>query len=364
MDNGRGSVMRERVGISRNCSFAPQPIGTRRHIIRSSRRWLSHCACAAVAVAMLACSGGEETEGAGANGGANRAEGGSNASAGSMGRAGAGASGAQASTDNPGGIGAERDAGEDGARDRDAGSGLSGSGGAGSTTATRGDCAPATFSELFVTCRSNADCASTETCAPEVPPPPQCGSPCSGCVPRCTSDSECQGGICVSSAQFPQLNTCAPSCTSAGCPSGYSCESDGRCKPEACGAGYSCPTATRCNADAPNADLHGCEPIPCDEPGGAACVAPAVCTRDAPRQAAGELGCAFVPCDDPRHPGCGVNMRCDAAMGSGEAACTRKSCTSDQDCDCGACIDRGGLGRLCYDHVGACINSRPLACPP
>jgi hypothetical protein len=63
-------------------------------------------------------------------------------------------------------------------------------------------------------------------------------------------------------------------------------------------------------------------------------------------------GCGPLRCD---HGGasCPVNEVCDPAAGG--TGCRRKTCTSDRDCDCGACIQGG-----CYNHFWICS---PLQSP-
>ncbi|HKU39363.1 MAG TPA: hypothetical protein VJR89_14495 [Polyangiales bacterium] len=234
--------------------------------------------------------------------------------------------------------------------------------------AGKGDCAPPSFPQTSRTCRADRDCTTGASCAPELPPAPQCGSPCPGCVTnRCTTDADCVHGVCEPSKEFPGLSIqhCAPHCRDTGCAPGDRCASDGRCKPVRCTDGFSCGEHMRCSAGSASADAHGCEPIPCDEAGGAACAAPAVCTRAQPRTPVTPSGCALVPCADPRHPGCEPNMRCQPELElEGSYGCARMKCQRDADCDCGACIVRTGSEGYCYDHVGICVPQGTLNCPP
>lgn len=156
-----------------------------------------------------------------------------------------------------------------------------------------------------------------------------------------------------------------PSCAGVGCRSGARCEPDGRCRPVPCAEGFACPEHTRCTSSA-LADANGCEQIACDEPGGVECAPPAVCTSELPRMAVTGRGCALVPCQDPRHPGCETNTRCRPELESPNAfGCTRIACRSDEDCDCGACLVHAGTGEgSCYDHVGVCVASYTMTCPP
>ena len=129
-----------------------------------------------------------------------------------------------------------------------------------------------------------------------------------------------------------------------------------------CAEGFTCPEHMRCTSSA-FADANGCEQIACDEPDGIECVAPAVCTSEPPRMPFTGLGCALVPCQDPRHPGCEINTRCKPELESPTFGCTRLSCRSDADCDCGACLFRSGSSEgLCYDHIGMCVAMQ--TCPP
>jgi hypothetical protein len=86
------------------------------------------------------------------------------------------------------------------------------------------------------------------------------------------------------------------------------------CSPKSCSAdGYVCPTGTGCK-QASGADLHGCKILRCDQ-GGAACP---------------------------------VNYRCDAASTSYNG-CSQLACTTDAQCDCGACVNH-----LCQKRLYQC----------
>ena len=233
-------------------------------------------------------------------------------------------------------------------------------------TAPRVDCVPPSFPEGIKTCHTDQECTGGATCVPEILPPQQCGSPCPGCATdRCMTDADCSGGVCEPSKEFPGIiMQCVPSCADAGCSAGNRCASDGRCRPILCTEGFACAEHMRCSAGSALVDAHGCEPIPCDEPGGAECSAPAVCTSEQPRLATAPHGCALVPCADPRHPGCEPNTHCRPELESqGNYGCARKTCQRDADCDCGACIVRSGSEGLCYDHIGVCVAAGTLSCP-
>ena len=251
--------------------------------------------------------------------------------------------------------------------EKQGGAGEGAAGKAASRSASKADCVAPAFSSSATTCHRDMDCGAGATCQPVEPFPQTCGSPCPGCVTdRCMTDADCANGVCDPSKQFPGLiNQCTPRCSSTSCVTGERCETDGRCRPILCSVGFTCAVHTRCSVGSMLADAHGCEPIACNEPGGAQCAAPSVCTRESPRQPTAANGCAIVPCADPRHPGCAPNTRCRPELeSSGNYGCTRMTCKSDMDCDCGGCIVPSGSDGLCYDHVGVCVPPAVLNCPP
>ena len=215
-------------------------------------------------------------------------------------------------------------------------------------------------------CRSSADCSSTfGTCAAQ--PLSGCGG-CGGPQHACTTDSDCgTGGVRVCEPYV--LNTCCgmlpgtqclPKCTGTSCGAdstcmasghcqptlcgqGYTCASDESCKagadagadvhgcvPKACTDGFACAADQECNAAAAGADTHGCAPLPCSK--GYACPTYWQCGAGSGADA---HGCTPIPCSSSAP--CGVNESCDPTQpGRG---CVDRKCTSDSDCDCGACVE-------------------------
>lgn len=145
-------------------------------------------------------------------------------------------------------------------------------------------------------CRSQADCASAESC---VPPGARraCGI---GCPQErlCERDDECEAGqVCVeyvaSCCLAGEISTrCQPRCDASSCAEGERCDdASGRCEVIPCGTEYACDAHTTCDPSDPDADRHGC---------------------------------------------------------------ARDACTSDADCDGGTCVDR-----LCYEGPGTCEPTVP-----
>jgi hypothetical protein len=153
---------------------------------------------------------------------------------------------------------------------------------------------------------------------------------CSGASDRllCSQSSDCAaGGTCVSSVMgCPQCEyrKCEypppppPKCTQDpdSCGTEARCQSDGTCAALLCTAGYSCLTGSRCNVSSARANEHGCELIPCND------------------------GWA---CDE--------NSRCTAPDDKTSHGCKVMSCTVDDDCDCGYCVNGS-----CLSNLGTCTQ--------
>jgi hypothetical protein len=132
-------------------------------------------------------------------------------------------------------------------------------------------------------------------------------------------------------------------CQPTPCGPGYSCTSDQTCKPgdaaadahgcipKSCTNGFMCAADQECSATAAAADAHGCGPRQCTN--GYACPTWYNCMAGA---GADQHGCTPIPCSSTAP--CGVNESCDPTQpGRG---CGLRACTSDRDCDCGACVER------------------------
>lgn len=172
-----------------------------------------------------------------------------------------------------------------------------------------------------VKCCTSSDCWGAAAC----PLPP---TACTSIADRfqCTVDADCSGGgTCVSNVQgcpqceYRHCEYPPPACTQNpdSCAPGGSCQSDGSCAPLLCTEGFSCPSGSRCSIGSGRADTHGCELTPCDE------------------------GWS-----------CPENTRCTAPTDSGSHGCTFVSCTSDQECDCGYCVNGS-----CAANLGWCSQA-------
>ena len=152
------------------------------------------------------------------------------------------------------------------------------------------------------------------------------------CVPTCP------GHACGADTQCSATGHCLPT----PCNQGYACPLDLACKPgdpsadphgcglKLCTEGFACAAGWMCNQTDPQADVHGCAPAQC--PGAYAYPADMRCAAGAGSDA---HGCVVVPCSATSP--CGENEMCDPAQpGRG---CVAKTCASDSDCDCGACIE-------------------------
>lgn len=186
-------------------------------------------------------------------------------------------------------------------------SAAAGSGGAGTTLpACSGVVPQSNQSEL---CRTSSDCSNGYRCA--APGSPNCaGIPASACQ----TDADCGARqICRADSNPCGGFECVPACSAESCASSEVCGADGRCQALTCGAGYQCPTGSQCNQGI-GADPHGCNVPRCDET-------------------------ASCPEDEV----------CDPTSSTADG-CAPRTCTSDADCDCGACI----LGQ-CEKELFVCV---------
>lgn len=228
--------------------------------------------------------------------------------------------------------------------------GRAGSGGAadsGAPSVCPGSAPPPTG---YRTCRTVADC------------PNQIGGyvcqhdPVGGCgigppPPACYSDGNCTNGqVCLVVAPVGcsgASNHCVPPCTSTSCSTDEVCGTNGHCQPKPCTAGYACPGGTVCGPSRTGADGHGCAPASCSTDG-YACPADYACT---PSPTADAHGCSDVSCT--KGFTCPENFDCNPAS-TALHQCDRRRCTTDANCDCGACIQGA-----CEDRLFVC--SQPPA---
>ena len=237
----------------------------------------------------------------------------------------------------------------------------------------------------YTLCRTTADCIHFGYCSE---------GPYSGCGPvgpllvkhDCQTDSDClatASPICESyvdtnpcASGGPNGTRCVPKCvdTATSCDPGMQCLASGHCQPTPCGQGYPCPMYQVCTPAAATADVHSCSPQLCT--GGFTCAADQECSATsmladvhgcAPKSCsngyscpawwsclagagADPHGCTAIPCSTSAP--CGMNESCDPTLpGRG---CTTRKCTSDTDCDCGACV----LG-YCRSSLWICITAPP-----
>lgn len=201
----------------------------------------------------------------------------------------------------------------------------------------------------YSTCRTQQDCTGGDICSPA----PMSQS-CVGCSLACQSNSDCQPGevcystpcFCPSSPSLTVFRACIPRCTSTSCAADEVCGSDGLCAPEPCTAGYTCPAGQICNplSTAP----HGCDYASCVTDG-YICPSGYVCSTDGGSKDV--HGCVAIPCG-PGAPPCPPNTEC---TGTGDPrGCSSLPCTTDGDCDCGACI----FGH-CSNTLWVCVAPPP-----
>jgi len=186
------------------------------------------------------------------------------------------------------------------------------------SVARPGYCAGASFRpEGVQTCRTHDDCDAGR-CVAELAPEAACADECGEPRRDCATDDDCADGACMPATDpcwCGEGTICIPACTEGSCPEAHRC-AGGRCEPLSCADdGMQCPDGTRCDPSAAVIDPHGCAPILCNEEDGFEC---------GPNQSC--------------HPG---------APGSG---CVVRSCATDDDCDCGACV----LG-TCRQAPGVCV---------
>ncbi len=121
-------------------------------------------------------------------------------------------------------------------------------------------CVMAIVPPTGMACRTMADCISFAACVD--PASPDCG----GAEPppperACEDDSGCAMGQKCVETRLPcasgPSSACVAACTATSCPAGERC-ADGLCEAIPCDAGFSCPANQQCDLSAALADPHGC----------------------------------------------------------------------------------------------------------
>jgi hypothetical protein len=175
-------------------------------------------------------------------------------------------------------------------------------------------------------CKADRDCqVNVEYCQPPGEPLPQCGT------------CESPGRTCVTSGDCPPGAVCAEyrvTCPCTGDATGTRCQS--ACSPD------SCASDERCDADTGVCEARSCR----DD---YVCPDDYLCSPDSTARDVDAHGCAPVRCESGFE--CAPNTGCSAHQpGHG---CEPKGCRSDENCDCGACVNS-----QCASGPGTCQNVR------
>ncbi|MBN2193345.1 MAG: hypothetical protein JW751_11065 [Polyangiaceae bacterium] len=284
----------------------------------------------------VATGGVEDGSGGDENGGA---RGGAGAAGGSIGGGGSGSGATGGAMGGAGGEGGGATGGDgSGATGGIVATGGGSSGGTGNADVCPGVEPP---DPGYPTCRSQADCQASESCRSD---PPTGAGLCGACLPtlvECDSDASCgAGSVCVTNPDPCQCRgqgtLCVPACTEDSCLPTEACAADGHCVPRRCEEGFECPADQLCAPD--RGDEHGCAWAQCDL-GERTCPEGFVCDPGSSL-----TGCRRLLCSEGAT--CPDNHRCP---GDGDS-CTRLSCTSDAECDCGACVNG-----TCMDRPYLCV---------
>jgi hypothetical protein len=246
-------------------------------------------------------------------------------------------------TDVPiGNAGARGSAGADGS------AGSSGRAGGTDANGTLPACPGSTPSAQATACRTSADCPTPSwICGPTYS-----SAGCGVCLPaphECSADGGCTAEqVCLPSASPCNCNgqgtVCGSRCMASSCAAGNSCDPmSGLCEPTPCGAAFTCADGLICAPNRTGADVHGCATAHCATdgyvcPSGYTCAAGPVLDPN---------GCEAVSCVGGAYH-CPSNTDCNRSSSSPHH-CERRSCTSDRNCDCGACIQG-----YCQDQFYVC----------
>ena len=243
------------------------------------------------------------------------------------------------------------------------GGGAGGRGGAGSVRSCPGYIPPS-----GTPCRSTADCLAG-FCTLN-PGPPGCGFQ-SQPMRLCNTDADCTNGFCLPAktkapcATGPDI-VCVARCTATSCAAGERCGTDGHCQIFPCAEGFACPSGWVCAPERTGVDPNGCATASCATDGWT-CGAPHTHCEPSAKKGVDLHGCAPDTCDTGAFtcganqacgaPGdvngchctsdaaCPMNSHCDGTLG----VCLTMACTTDTDCDCGACINK-----ICQPGLWAC----------
>lgn len=301
--------------------------------------------------------GGSSGTGAVSHDAGGRAMGGASGSVGTIGGGAADSSGGSASGGKNGAAGMGGTAGAAGAAGKGGAAGMSGgagvSGGGGVVT-TLPMCPGAPFPSGYPACRTQRDCPGASVC--QLDGVTGCGA-CNPTPYLCQTDANCMNNtVCHWQAIFtpcpcsgqplpPYAKTCAPRCGT--CAAGFTCNaSNGHCEPVSCTAGYACSAGLACVPSRMGADMHGCATALCTSDG-YQCPSAFRCQAGA---SADVHGCSDISCMDGFT--CPKNFDCDPSSQELHH-CKRRACTSDADCDCGACIG------TCQDRLFICSQLAP-----
>lgn len=251
-------------------------------------------------------------------------------------------------------------------------------------------------------CRADSECGTGQVCkkastsgsrALHVAPCP---------YTTCATSASCgPGSVCVPATQVPGFTApsfcvgfgasiCATSCQTAGCPSGYQCQSDGTCRVLKCNepGALECPGAFDCDparaaaepvvvagsitADDRAANARGCARKLCNVTGGFVCRELWACD---PTTSTDGSGCVPIPCttagrcSDDTYYICKPTSSHSRYEGTDAQGCVQRNCEEGLACqsfvngvDVGYCNFAGPLAtqsgcaqKPCLESGGACL---------
>ena len=252
---------------------------------------------------------------------------------------------------------------------------------------------------LIQHCTLDSDCANGQMCKTigTSGAHTQVAMPCS--MTACTSSSTCPSGlVCMQSYQIASLGYmcqgpmfCAPPCQSAGCKTGYGCQTDGSCRLLMCNeaGGQACPSTFTCDpAKAVNEPLYaqgssvsedgsavarGCIHKRCNESGGFVCLDHWSCQ---PNTSTSGSGCVAIPCTTSGHCSDDYNYICTPTStntrmsGSDPQGCVSRNCEEGLACQntvsgivIGYCDFNGPLADSSGCAAKKCLDSNGLCWP-